>query len=97
MKTQKLWKINNKKLNKTNLTKYSNFIKENYKIKTNGNFNKIWRWSVNNPKLFWKSIWDFTKIEGIMGNTILKESNTFFSKFLVGDDFWGVVVPKVHG
>ena len=41
MKTQKLWKINNKKLNKTNLTKYSNFIKENYKIKTNGNFNKI--------------------------------------------------------
>ncbi len=78
MKTQKLWTINSKKLNETNLIKYSNFIKENYKIKAGSNFNKIWKWSVDNPKLFWRSIWDFTKIEGNLGRTILKESNIFF-------------------
>jgi len=78
MKTQKLWTINSKKLNETNLIKYSNFIKENYKIKVGSNFNKIWKWSVDNPKLFWRSIWDFTKIEGNLGRTILKESNIFF-------------------
>jgi len=78
MKTQKLWTINSKKLNETNLIKYSNFIKGNYKIKAGSNFNKIWKWSVDNPKLFWRSIWDFTKIEGNLGRTILKESNIFF-------------------
>ena len=37
-----LWKINKEKLNKTNLTLYSNFINKNYKIKHDNDFNKIW-------------------------------------------------------
>ena len=71
-----LWKINEEKLKKTNLAKYSNFIKKNYKIKINNNFNKIWKWSVENPEVFWKSIWDFTKVKGKMGRSLLKKSNT---------------------
>ena len=73
-----LWKINNEKLNKTNLTLYSNFINKNYKIKHNNDFNKIWKWSVDNPKIFWKSIWDFTQVKGSLGNILLQESNIFF-------------------
>jgi len=73
-----LWKINKRKLNKTNLALYSNFIKKNYKVNSNNNFNKIWKWSVDNPKFFWKSIWDFTKVKGHLGNSILQESNTFY-------------------
>ena len=73
-----LWRINKEKLNKTNLALYSKFIENNYKIKSNNNFDKIWKWSVNNPKIFWKSIWDFTKIKGNMGNILLEESNIFF-------------------
>ena len=30
------------------------------------------------PKIFWKSIWDFTKVKGDLGDTLLKESNIFF-------------------
>ena len=77
MKTY-LWKINNKKLNKTNLALYSNFIKRNYKINSANDFNKIWKWSVDNPKIFWKSIWDFTKVKGNLGNILLHESDIFF-------------------
>ena len=77
MKTY-LWKINNKKLNKTNLALYSNFIKRNYKINSGNDFNKIWKWSVDNPKIFWKSIWDFTKVKGNLGNILLHESDIFF-------------------
>ena len=73
-----LWKINKEKLKKTNLALYSNFIKKNYKINSGNDFNKIWKWSVDNPKIFWKSIWDFTKVKGKLGNTLLKESNIFF-------------------
>ena len=54
-----LWKIKKEKLNKTNLALYSNFIYKNYKIKHNNDFNKIWKWSVENPKNFWKSILRF--------------------------------------
>ena len=77
MKTY-LWKINKEKANKTNLTLYSNFIKRNYKINSGNDFNKIWKWSVENPKIFWKSIWDFTKVKGNLGNVLLHESDTFF-------------------
>ena len=47
-----LWKINKEKLNKTNIALYSDFIKHNYKINFGNNFNKIWKWSVDNPKDF---------------------------------------------
>ena len=77
MKTY-LWKINEKKLNKTNLALYSSFIQRNYKINLGYDFNKIWKWSVDNPKDFWKSIWEFTKVKGKPGNIILKESKNFF-------------------
>jgi len=73
-----LWKINKGKLNKTNLALYSNFIKKKYKVNSGNDFNKIWKWSVDNPKIFWKSIWDFTKVKGDLGNTLLKESNIFY-------------------
>ena len=77
MKTY-LWKINKEKLKKTNLALYSNFIKKKYKVNSGNDFNKIWKWSVDNPKIFWKSIWDFTKVKGDLGNTLLKESNIFY-------------------
>ena len=73
-----LWKINKKKLHKTNLTLYSDFIKQNYKINSGNDFNKIWKWSVDNPKIFWKSIWEFTKVKGDLGEILLQESNIFF-------------------
>ena len=73
-----LWEINREKLEKTNLKSYSNFLKIKYQVNSNDDFNKIWNWSVNNPKFFWKSIWEFTGVKGIIGNTILKESNIFY-------------------
>jgi len=73
-----LWKINKKKQKKTNLALYSNFIKKKYKIKAGNDFNKIWKWSVDNPQIFWKSIWNFTKVKGTLGNTLYKKSNIFY-------------------
>ena len=73
-----LWKINQEKLNKTNLNLYSNFLEKNYKFKSGNDFDKIWKWSIDNPKIFWKSIWDFTNVKGNQGNNLLKESNVFF-------------------
>ena len=76
--TNYLWKIDEEKLNKTNLFLYSNFIKQKYKINVDNDYNKIWKWSVNNPKFFWKSIWDFTSVKGQQGNILLQQSKIFY-------------------
>ncbi len=73
-----LWKISREKLNKTNLALYSNFIKQNFKIDMGNDYNKIWKWSVDNPIIFWKSIWDFTKVEGDLGNNLFQKSDIFY-------------------
>ena len=73
-----IWKINKEEFKKTNLALYSNFIKKKHKVKSGNDFNKIWKWSVDNPKIFWKSIWDFTKVKGDLGNVLLKESDIFY-------------------
>ena len=74
----RLWKIRKNKLNRTNLFLYSNYIKKNFKIDTGYDFNKIWKWSVDNPKIFWKSIWDFTKVKGELGKSLFYESDIFY-------------------
>jgi len=74
-----IWKINKEKLHETNIAKYSDFIKQEFKINSNYDFNKIWKWSIENPGIFWKSIWDFTKVKGKLGNILLKESDIFFN------------------
>ena len=77
MKTH-LWKINKEKLNRTNLAKYSDFIKKNHSVNFSNDFDKIWKWSVDNPEIFWKSIWDFTKVKGKQGSNLIKKSDIFF-------------------
>ena len=80
-----LWKLKKEKLSKTNLYLYSNFVEKKFKIKINNDFNQLIDWSVKNTANFWKSIWDFTKVKGKMGNIIFKRSNIFYkNKFFVG-------------
>ena len=73
-----LWKINKEKLNKTNLVLYANFLEKNYGINLYNDFDTLWKWSINNLEIFWKSIWEFTKVQGSLGSVILKKSDLFF-------------------
>jgi len=73
-----LWKINKEKLSKTNIALYSSFVRKNYKINLNNDFNSLWKWSIDHSEIFWKSIWDFTKVKGDLGNILLKKSKFFF-------------------
>ena len=73
-----IWELKKEKKNETNLALYLDFIEKEYKIDCDKNFNKIWDWSVKNTEVFWKSIWDFTKVKGNLGNNLLQESDIFF-------------------
>ena len=43
-----------------NSNKVDGYISE---LSISNDFNELWKWSVNNPKIFWKSIWEFTKVQ----------------------------------
>jgi len=77
MKTD-FWKLKKEKLHNTNLFSYENFIHKNLNIDLQNDFDKIWKWSIKNPEMFWKSIWDFTKIKGKIGNILLEKSDIFY-------------------
>ena len=40
-------------------------------------FNDIWKWSVENPELFWSKFWDFSKIIGDKGDQVIKKNDIF--------------------
>ena len=73
-----LWKIKKDKLSKTNLFLYAQFVEKKYKINLNGSFDRLWKWSIKNPEIFWKSIWDYTSVKGKSGKIFLKKSNIFY-------------------
>jgi acetoacetyl-CoA synthetase len=63
MRTQKqLWSPSSKFLENANLTKYNEWLHENYALDFNG-YQALWEWSVKNPADFWKSISDFFEVK----------------------------------
>ena len=82
MKSKILWKAKKSQKNKSNLFRYEKFLSSKYKFIATQNYKKLHKWSINNPKKFWSSIWDFAKVKGIKNNEH-KKTNTFFkNKFL---------------
>ncbi len=82
MKSKILWKSNQIQKDNSNLFKFEKFVSFKYKLKINQNYQKLLKWSINNPKEFWSSIWDFSKVKGLKKNN-LEKSNIFFkNKFL---------------
>ena len=70
-----IWKPSSKFISESNLTKYIKFINQNYAFESSGSYNELWQWSIDNPKLFWDSIWDFSEVKGDKGERILINSN----------------------
>ena len=73
-----LWKLGAEKLQNTNLFYYCDFLKKKYQLDFEYNFNKLWKWSVESSDIFWKSVWEFTKVEGNLGNILFEKSDIFF-------------------
>ena len=65
MNSKILWKAKKFQKNKSNLFKYEKFLFFKYKFKITQNYKNLFRWSIKNPKKFWSSVWDFTRVKGI--------------------------------
>ena len=68
-----LWKPSNQKREDSLLKDFLQFID----LKTSNNFKDIWRWSVENPEIFWSKFWDYSKIIGDKGKKIILKDKIF--------------------
>ena len=64
--TKILWKCSDEKLRKSNLFKFENFLKKKYGLNHKNNYEKLWKWTVENTAEFWKSIWEFSNVKGCL-------------------------------
>ena len=67
----------------SNLFKYEKFVSKYYKYNFSGNYKKLLKWSVKNPKDFWNSIWNYFEIIGIKTNKFKLTKDLINSKFFV--------------
>ncbi len=67
-----LWQPSLKKKENSLLMEFSKFV--NLKPTS---FYDIWKWSVENPKIFWSKFWDFSKIVGVKGAKIIQHNEIF--------------------
>ena len=80
----KLWEASKKTKNKSNLFRYEKYIAKNYNYKISQKYNKLLKWSIDKPNIFWSSIWDFTKVKGVKKFKFKNTKNLINSKFLIG-------------
>ena len=82
MKSKILWKAKQSQKNISNLFRYEKFLFSKYKFKVTQKYSKLLKWSIDNPKKFWSSIWDFGEVKGFKSQKY-ERSNIFFkNKFL---------------
>ena len=73
-----LWSPSN--LN-TNFKDYIDYLK-NINLHIYSDYSSLHKWSINHKDLFWKSIWDFTKIKGFYKDPVVEDEKNFInSKF----------------
>ena len=80
---KKLWEASEIIKNASNLFKYEKFLFNKFNYKPSKNFTKLLDWSINNPKEFWSSIWDFCRVKGNKTYKFKISKNLIKNKYLV--------------
>ncbi len=81
--SQKMWEANSKIKAKSNLFEFENFLAKKFNYSPTKNYKKLFNWTINNPKVFWSSIWDYSNIKGIKNYKFHFPKEIIKSKFLV--------------
>ena len=81
---KKLWEASPGIKNNSNLFRYEKFLEKNYKYKPSKKFGKLLKWSIDNFKDFWSSIWDFAGVKGEKKFKFIYSKKLINNKFLVG-------------
>ena len=77
MSNKLLWQPNKNTVKSSLLERFCNHLEKKNIFRNNKNFEDLWKWTVNEPEIFWSEFWDFSKIIGNKGNLVLKKNKIF--------------------
>ena len=76
-----LWKPTESQVQNSLLKKFT----ENLELKVSNDFEKLWKWTVENPEVFWSKFWDFSKIIGHKGKEVIRKNEEFYETIFFPD------------
>ncbi|MDR2794893.1 MAG: acetoacetate--CoA ligase [Holosporaceae bacterium] len=62
-----LWTPSQKRIDNSNATKFINLVRKSRGF-SGSTFHELWKWSTENPTMFWDAVWDFGDIIGEKGS-----------------------------
>ena len=74
---QLLWTPSQDRIERSNAKRYMDTIAKNAGF-SGSSFHDLWKWSVENPTVFWNSIWDFCDIIGDKGERLSNGAEKFW-------------------
>jgi len=80
-----LWSPNEEMKKNSNLERFCKNLDKKNLLKYSENFRNLWKWSVNNPEIFWSEVWDFTKVKGFKGKKVIKKNKIFYKNIFFPD------------
>ena len=81
--TKKLWEASLKQKKNSNLFEFEKFLTKKFNYVSKIKYEKLFNWTIRNPKLFWSSIWEYSKIKGIKNDRFYFPKEIIKSKFLL--------------
>ena len=68
--TEPLWEPSAERIAGTQLSAFMSYLLETTGFDAGGDYFRLHRWSVAEPQLFWRAVWDFTAIQGEPGAVV---------------------------
>ena len=60
---EKLWEPSRESIERSNMTSFMRWLDGERGLELRGDYDALWRWSVENVEDFWASIWDFFEVK----------------------------------
>ena len=85
MSNSYLWQANNQQIEKSNLYQYVQYLNSKQIFNKTKKYSDVWKWSVENPTIFWSTFWDFANIIGGKGKEVIANKQLFYERQFFSD------------
>lgn len=74
MNNPALWYPSQERVEQSSLWQFTNQVNSQHKLSLN-EYVDLWQWSIDEPELFWKTVWDYSELIGEPGERVLVNSD----------------------
>ena len=71
--TAPLWVPTSDRAASTQLSQFMDYVRESVKFDAKGDYHRLHRWSIEQPSDFWRSVWEFTEVQGQLTGPIFSD------------------------